>query len=185
VRSAREAHETEERPDVGLEKYVFARSLTGKVVGIAEGTIKEGQNLNFAIPVSYLTALVEKMGTIKLLAANTQATDRASFLGSRNTAGVTGVKWRWEPPCTGCFLLASEGEYTFSLRNELKQDVKNVYCLAVFFDTDKKPVDVDVVNYPGVIPAGLAKRVNSKVDASVVDIAKFAQFRILDFEIVQ
>jgi len=57
--------------------------------------------------------------------------------------------------------------------------------LIFLYFKDKNPIDVDVINYPGLIPAGLAKRINSTVDASVADIAKSAQFRILDFEIVE
>ncbi|MGO9307323.1 MAG: S1C family serine protease [Candidatus Korobacteraceae bacterium] len=157
----------------------------GEVIGVAEGTIKEGQNLNFAIPISYLSALMSKTGTLRSLSATGESPDKHSFLGSRNTDGVTGVEWRFEPPCAGCTLLASRGDYTFSLKNQLKEDVKNVYCLAVFFDKDKNPIDVDVINYPGLIPAGLAKRINSKVDASVAEMAKYVQFRILDFEIAE
>ncbi len=160
-------------------------SLPGKVIGVAEGTIKEGQNLNFAIPISYLSALIAKVGTVRPLSANSESADKHSFLGSRNTDGVTGIEWRFEPPCAGCSLLASQGDYTFSLKNQLKEGVKNVYCLAVFLDKDKNPIDVDIINYPGLIPAGLAKRINSKVDASVADMARFAQFRILDFETVE
>lgn len=157
--------------------------LSGRVIGVAEGTITEGQNLNFAVPTSYLTALVGKIGAVQSFAANTGTTNKPSFLGVRNTEGVIGAEWRWEPPCTGCTFLHSEGSYTFSLRNQLKENVKNVYCLVVFKDEEKKPVDVDIVSYPGMIPAGLAKRVSSKVDGSVVDVSKYAEFRILDFEI--
>ena len=95
----------------------------------------------------------------------------------------------WEPPCTigekMMNVCPEHGDYTFSLKNELKEDAKNVYCLTVFLDKDKNPIDVDVINYPGLIPAGLAKRINSKVDASVADTAESAQFRVLDFEIVE
>ncbi|HEV2350693.1 MAG TPA: hypothetical protein VG028_12695, partial [Terriglobia bacterium] len=33
----------------------------GKVVGVAVATFRRGQNLNFAIPVSYLTALLSQV----------------------------------------------------------------------------------------------------------------------------
>lgn len=158
----------------------------GKVIGVAEGTIKGGQNLNFAIPISYLSALLSKTGTVRPLSATTESADKQSFLGHRNTDGVTGLDWRWEelPLCPGCGF-PSQGDYTFSLKNQLNQDVRNVYCLTVFFDKDNNPIDVDVIKYSRLIPAGLAKRIKSKVDASVVGVAKSAQFRILDFEIVE
>ena len=81
------------------------------------------------------------------------------------------------------------GDYSFSLRNQLRNNVKNVYCLVVFFDLQRNPIDVDVVQYRGMIPAGLAKRITSRVDGSVGVLTKWksssVEFRILDFQIVE
>ena len=70
--------------------------------------------------------------------------------------------------------------------------MKNVYCLVIFYDAQSNPIDVDVVRYQGLIPAGLAKRVTSKVDGSVQKLTTQegsmtprtkVEFRILDFGI--
>ena len=89
------------------------------------------------------------------------------------------------------------GDYSFSLINKLRHPVRNVYCLVVFYDKQGTPLDVQVVHYSGIIPAGLAKRIKGKVDKSVERLnadrkalpphppGGKIEFRILDFEIVE
>lgn len=89
------------------------------------------------------------------------------------------------------------GYYTMSLRNQLRENVKNVYCLVIFYDSEGNPIDVDVVHYEGLIPAGLAKRVESHVDGSVQKLTTLdfrnnsekpctkVEVRIINFELVE
>ena len=162
---------------------------TGKVVGVSEGAITDGQNLNFAIPVGYLASLIQKIGDVQpLSAASALVSKTQSYVGNRDADDLTLAEWHFDRDCLAWIAItgsASCGNYTFSLRNKLKDDVKSVYGLIVFLDKDQLPVDVDVVNYSGVIPAGLAKRMSSRVDKSVAELTKFAQFRVLDFEVLQ
>jgi hypothetical protein len=88
--------------------------------------------------------------------------------------------------------MGQSGHYALSLRNQLRENVKNIYCLLIFYDAQGSPIDVDIVRYQGVIPAGLAKRVTSKVDGSVQRLTTApgsmtprtrVEFRILNFEI--
>ena len=83
------------------------------------------------------------------------------------------------------------GRYALSLRNHLRENVKNVYCLVIFYDAQDNPIDVDIVRYQGFIPAGLAKRVTSTVDGSVQTLTTNlgsmtprtkVEFRVLNFE---
>jgi hypothetical protein len=46
-------------------------------------------------------------------------------------------------------------------------DLRNVYCAVVFLDENRAPVDIDIIRYGDVIPAGLARRVTGQVDPSV------------------
>jgi hypothetical protein len=154
----------------------------GKVIGIAVATFTGGQNLNFAIPVSYLNSLLSKMKPLVPLSANEKAKGEKSIidnLGKRNVEGIEGGQLTW----TYTFL--QTGEYSFSLRNHLNVSVKDVYCLVIFYDRHSNPIDYDIVHYDSVIPAGLAKRVTSKVDGSVQKLTKEIEFRILDFKIVE
>ena len=158
----------------------------GEVIGISVATFRGGQNLNFAIPSDYLKTLLGKARPAKPLAQAKPANAQRSILadlGGRSSKGVVGGQLTWALPGN-----EFSGSYSFSLRNQLRDNVKNVYCLLVFRDSQGKPLDVDVVQFNGVIPAGLAKRVTSSVDASIGVLTKWqgsaVECRILDFAIV-
>jgi hypothetical protein len=139
----------------------------GEVIGVSVATFRGGQNLNFAIPSSYLKTLLGKVGPAKALAEAKPSKARRSILadlGGRSSEGVVGGQVIWDYP------FGLSGQYTLSFRNQLRENVRNVYSLVIFYDAGGNPVDVDVVRYAGLIPAGLAKRVNSEVDKSVQDL---------------
>lgn len=161
----------------------------GEVIGVSVATFRGGQNLNFAIPSNYLKMLLKKAGAAMPLAQVKRATAQRSILadlGGRSSEGVVGGQLTWK------YTVPQIGFYAFSLQNQLRENVKNVYCLVIFFDAQGTPIDVDVVRYQGLIPAGLAKRVTSSVDGSVQRLTTAVgsmsprtkvEFRILDFQI--
>lgn len=176
----------------------------GKVVGVAVATFKGGQNLNFAIPVPYLTALLSQVtvgqSPVPLSPDSTVAHQRsvlADFSGVRE--GVTGGEFLWD-----------SGEwwntfFSFTLHNHLRESVEDVYCLVVFYDTNANPIDFLEVRWPEQIPGGLGKRVSGfgiRVDESVKKFttpsrdqittyfsalvpATRVEFRVLDFRIAE
>jgi hypothetical protein len=162
----------------------------GEVIGVSVATFKGGQNLNFAIPSNYLKTLLEKTGPTRPLAQSIPTRAQRSILtdlGGGNSEGVIGGQLTWDYAFS-----VTPGGYTMSLRNKLRENVKNVYCLVIFYDTQGDPIDIDAVQYQGVIPAGLAKRVTSRVDGSIQKLTTAVgatspqtkvEFRILDFEI--
>jgi hypothetical protein len=135
----------------------------GKVIGVAVATFKGGQNLNFAIPAKYLDELMQIAGKPEPLSSKTTKATKSildELGGSKSTDGVT----------AGTFTYDADwqfGRFSFSLVNQLREPVKNISCLLVFFDTAGSPLDVQIVQFPGAIPAGLAKRVKGKVEESV------------------
>ena len=142
----------------------------GEVIGVSVATFRGGQNLNFAIPSNYLKALLGKVGIPKPLAQAKPAKSQRSILadlGRRSSEGVAASQFIWDSYISHGIAFDTHGMFTFSLRNQLREPVKNVYALVVFYDSDGAPLDVAVVNYPGTIPPGLAKRVNGRVDESV------------------
>ena len=161
----------------------------GQVIGVSVATFRNGQNLNFAIPSNYLKALVAKVGQAKPLTQARQPNSQRSILndlGGRSAEGVIGGKFLWD--------LNTGGLYSFSLRNRLRQNVRDVYCFVIFFDEQNEPIDVDTVHFQGLIPAGLAKRVKSQVDRSTQKLTTLfpsktphtkVEFRILNFEIME
>ena len=168
----------------------------GQVIGVSVATFLGGQNLNFAIPSNYLRALLGQIGPVKPLLQARPAKSKRSILddlGSKSVEGISGGKFLWAaaPSTWGT---SYSGEYTFSLRNRLRKNVKNVYCFVIFYDKQGDPIEVDVVLLPNPIPVGLAKRVTSEVDESVQLMTTRGnsktpytkvEFRILDFEIME
>ena len=162
----------------------------GAVVGVAVATFRGGQNLNFAIPVDYLKDLVVKITDAKPFSQAAVREKEASIffnLGGQNTESVSGGSFAWTYEFT-------HGDYSFSLRNHLREDVRNVRCLVVFYDSQDMPIEVNLVKFAGPIIGGLAKRVQRRVDSSVRKLSSRrvsgkwqfnVEFRVLDFELVE
>ena len=162
----------------------------GQVIGVSVATFRGGQNLNFAIPSNYLKKLMEQMGPAKPLSKAKSTESKQSIfadLGGRSVEGVSGGKLTWR-------YRTALGPYAFSLRNHLRENVRDVYCFVIFYDVQGDPIDVDVVHFRDPIPAGLAKRVKSEVDGSVQKLTTRqgamsphtkVEFRILDFEVME
>jgi hypothetical protein len=166
----------------------------GEVIGVAVATFKGGQNLNFAIPSRYLSALFSGM---KAPVALPKAMDvrrgkkgrsLLDDLGTRSIDGVQGGQLLWK------YSALQSGQYSFSLRNQLREHVSNVICLIVFYDKDGEPLEVDLIQHSDLIPAGLARRVTSSVDGSVQKLTTRSganaphtrvEFRMLYFDIVE
>jgi hypothetical protein len=167
----------------------------GEVIGVSVATFSGGQNLNFAIPSNYLKGMLAKAGMPKPLASATSQKNKSSILapfGEQSTEGVIGGQFIWNNEIALRILHPMlHGSYTFSLQNKLREGVKNVYALVVFFDSNNTPLDTDIVNYKDIIDPGLAKRVTGKVDGSVqklttregsVTLATRVEIRVLDFQ---
>ncbi len=171
----------------------------GKVIGVSVATFRGGQNLNFAIPSNYLQMLLEKAGPVKPLAKAKVVKSQHSILsdlGGRSVEGVVGGGLSWQEK-----LYSYGGSYTITLMNQLREPITRVSFLVVFYDRDDNPLDVDMLYYRGVIPAGLGKRISGRVDASIQRLTTppssdnrylsslspttKVEFRILDFDIVQ
>lgn len=171
---------------------------TGKVLGIAVATFKEGQNLNFAVPVSYLKALIARGLTgaaikpLAAVAAQRSSQSVVAQMGSAATEGVTGGNFLWDDD--------GIGDYSFTLVNHLQQPVSNVAGLLIFYARDGAPLDTQEFSsgYPycgddPIILPGLGVRCSGSADESVEtettdgygDLAGKVEFRILNFKIAQ
>ncbi|MDE0089525.1 MAG: S1C family serine protease [Candidatus Poribacteria bacterium] len=173
----------------------------GEVIGVSVLTIRNGQNLNFAIPANYLKTLIAKVGYAKSMSQLTSIKGQRSILtdfGNQGFEGVTGGKFKWDINWVG----PVGGGYTFSLRNRFRENVRNVNCLIIFYDAEDDPIDTDTIQIPETIYAGTAKRIKRGVrDLSVKEMSTrigqsdryghkevletYVKFRILDYEIVR
>ena len=183
----------------------------GEVIGVSVLTIRDGQNLNFAIPSNYLKNLLAKVGYPNSLSRAKSIKGQRSLLadfGNQSIEGVTGGKFTWNSKYVGG--INSNRIYTFSLRNHLRENVRNVRYLVIFYDQLGDPIDVTSEQFSEIIPAGLAKRNEGFVsDYSVKRLSTrvkklstrqgsldltggsreiietWVKFRILDYEIVR
>jgi hypothetical protein len=166
-------------------------SAKGEVVGVAVANFGSGQNLNFAIPSRYLSALIPAIKDPVALpkAAEARKSKRGKSIlddvGGRGTDGVTAGQFLWDLPGN-----QFNGEYSVSLRNQLREPIKRVLCLLVFCGRDGQPIETGMIEFNGTIGPGLAKRVRGVVDGSVKMLTGNGdapqtkiEYRILDFEL--
>jgi hypothetical protein len=134
---------------------------TGSVIGVAAATWREGQNLNFALPSEYIADLQKHRTELQSFRAIPHVERRNTLLGrvggEQPRVGVVGENFKWAP----------FWEFSFSLRNKLAVDVSDIHGLIIFYNYEGQPLDTFTIEFDGVIPAHLAKRLTGKVDESV------------------
>jgi hypothetical protein len=135
---------------------------TGNVIGIAEATYSEGQNLNLAVPVAYLSKLLatsKRNTTVMSLAqaAKQNPTNKSLVDGiaSRTDSGVvtTNFKMVYSNPNDK---LAG---YEFRLSNTLPVAIADVRVRIIYYDAAKSVMDFDDVVCKQVIRAGLTRTI--------------------------
>ncbi len=155
----------------------------GEVVGVSVATFRGGQNLNFAIPSNYLKSLLEKVGPPKPLAQakpNKIEHSILADLGGRSSEGVVASHFSW----TDSEMI---GYYTFSVRNQLREPVRDVVCLVIFFAHDGLPIETEIVTISGPVGGNLARRSPrlGRISADEVrNLTAKTEIRILDFRLV-
>ena len=117
----------------------------GEVIGIAVATFGDGQNLNFAVPSSYLerVAMLAKPAPLAKLGKKKTSSVLTAIGGRESTAGVTAGPLIWDnraiPECSA-----------FPLGTSWK--ASRITCLVIFYDTENKPLDFVLIRSPQFIP---------------------------------
>lgn len=133
---------------------------SGAVIGVAEATFSNGQNLNLAVPVAYLSKLW------KSAPANISVTSLGQARESSQTAKsiVDGVATRTESGVvTSNFKLVYENPnnayagYEFRLGNKLPLAISNIRVRVIYYDAAKSVMDFEDLVYNQSIPSGLTK----------------------------
>lgn len=182
------------------------------IIGVATATIMEGQNLNFAVPARYLEQLLETERKLApLSSAKKQKGSYTNAFGDKSINGLRCEHFLWSDASIHSLGPAA---FTFTIRNELNETVRNIVIYIIFYDSNSKPLDVfkyesrqeidfGATVIPGLrIPPNLAKRVDGYVDSSVKELTtkqikenyveKWSdkpftkvEYRILSFELVR
>jgi hypothetical protein len=156
----------------------------GEVIGVSVATFRGGQNLNFAIPSSYLKTLLGETGPLKPLVEATPTKAQRSILadlGGRSLEGVLGSSFAWNDN-------PYMGYYTFSVRNNLREPVQDVACLVIFYGRDGLPIETELTVVKGPIGGNLAKRPErlGRIPADEVrDLTTKTEIRVLDFRLAE
>lgn len=158
---------------------------SGRVVGVAVATLQDGQNLNFAVPVRYVSALLSAPTALRPLMPSRRRAGEgpAEILGGLGGKSVDGVmlgSLSWDPRLDPGF---GENKLWFSLRNGLRQRVSHIQYLLIFYDTGGQVLDArEAVTYAGdFIRPGLAAREFINVTRDIRQQTGRIAYRILDF----
>lgn len=111
----------------------------GEVIAVSFASVRDGQNLNFAIPSNDLSLLLSKPANLKPL-----------FLTK-----FEGVTWVTNPQR----FWTGTATYTFYLKNKHRWSIKDIHCLVLFYDEVQRYTGFDVVKVAGPISAGATKDV--------------------------
>jgi S1-C subfamily serine protease len=138
----------------------------GEVIGVAMTAMRDGQNLNFAVPAAAIRAAAATMGKQtpleKALAERKKDTISViKAIGGELTTGVRIHAFDWE----GRYDFGSG--FTISLKNQLDVVIKNVLVQVVFYDGEGEPIESTLIRHDDTVEPGLARRVSGKVDKSV------------------
>jgi len=136
---------------------------TGAVVGIAEATFSEGQNLNLAVPVSYLSKLwtsASKKISVTSLGQSGQSNQPersiVDGLATRVESGVVISNFKFVNP--GYVWGAG---YEFRSTNKLPFTISNIEVRIIYYDASKTVMDFQDVFCNQSIPPGLAKSITA------------------------
>lgn len=144
----------------------------GSVIGVAVATFRDGQNLNLAVPVAYVSKLQASLATVPVvypLGNNAQAHQNAisivDGIGTRSEAGVIASGFTYYKTGTGC---------EFRLSNKLPTAISNIRVRIIYYDAFKSVMDFEDFIYRGTIPSGLTKTVVNEWNQGEDSAAKHA-----------
>lgn len=155
-------------------------NTNSELIGISVGGMKEGQNLNFCIPVGYLIKLKENISTTKPFdIAKSTENKNSAYLGIKEGVIIRDIHYQ----------TTDKKELdNLSVFNNLQQGIKQVKLLFIVYDAQGIPVDTHEETFfnMDIIPPKFAKRQSfwSWGYVRMEPTDKLA-IRVLDFVIVE
>lgn len=131
----------------------------GRVVGVATATLKDGQNLNFAVGVASLAALMNDIGDSAKPFPGPSRKKAAPPEGDAIASAVSFADFMWDKEYD-----FEGGTYTVTIRNKLHRPIKEVIALVVFYDVTHSPLETSALRFDDFIPSGLARMARGSVD---------------------
>lgn len=138
---------------------------SGKVIGIAQATFKDGQNLNLAVPVSALTKLLavasqhlQVTSLAQQLPSGTSGGSVVDGLGTRIDAGVVTSDFK----LTYTDYWSSTAGFELRISNELPEAISDIRLRIIYRDTGNAIMDFEDFTYAQSIPPGLTKTVTAE-----------------------
>jgi len=125
----------------------------GAVIGLAVASLTGGQNLNFAIPASYLAGLLKDV-TSAYASPYLPSLKGADDLHGANWGPRSGRVVATHVSLVSLCVLV----WIHSFATSLDTPIRALYCLVVFRDGSGDPVDTKFFTLSQTIPARLAKR---------------------------
>jgi hypothetical protein len=113
----------------------------GKVIGISTFTMKNSQNLNFAIPLKYISNCKKHIYD--------KVNERTKITEKKGAVTISIFKKRW----------LQEVEY-ISFKNNTKDFINHITGVLIYKDMEDNIIDYRVIDEKIVIPPNLAKRIS-------------------------
>ncbi|MFZ4456985.1 MAG: S1C family serine protease [Bacteroidales bacterium] len=166
-----------------------------ELVGISVGGMRDGQNLNFCIPVEYLKTLYGRITVLSPFNIRSEPEPKqAVYSGIRSSVVVRSLEIERESDSSSLLQVAS-----FSIFNNLSKPIANVKILFIIYDTRGIPVDnkevtflennnLRIDSFGGFILPKLAKRVypfGSYGISVTMNRKERIEIRVLDYDVIE
>ena len=157
---------------------------SGAVIGVAEATFSDGQNLNLAVPVTYLSKLWASASTRMSVTPLGQAEPSKQIgksivdrVGTRTESGVVAGNFELTS-CASCF--DTEYGYKFRVTNKLPVAISDVTIRIIYYDSSKSVMDFEDLTYQQTIPPALTKTITQDHSDEATRASKYYDSRGVD-----
>jgi hypothetical protein len=139
-------------------------NASGTVIGIAEATFGDGQNLNLAVPIAYLSKLWAGTSPHPVVTPLSQESSRSPVqpsvvdgIGTRIEAGISASDFKFAQ-----FDVNTTLGYELRITNKLPVAASNIRLRIIYHDASDAIMDFEDLTYSQGIPPGLTKTVTVK-----------------------
>ena len=151
----------------------------GTVIGVAEATFKDGQNLNLAVPVAYLSKLwaaSSQNSIVTPLAQQTSGGPHRSIVdevGIRMETGIVVSEFK----LTTADSPFQTGGFEMRMTNKLPVTISGIQLRIIYRDVSGAIMDFEDYSYNQAIPPGLTKTVTQKDSSEAYRAARYYESR--------